>query len=393
MLAALIIEQCTGVAYSWGPEWPDPRTIQHWPGKLGHEVRNKVDTAISYDTNTGLPTSWGFLVNRSDPDQDVEDLFKLYLDHSFEDEIREHVPVQLARKWLKDYLAYLYGAIVRFFDDSIPRWKLKNISFDFSVPTTWKDPGMVADIETIISSAGFCEHTNHRAQITLTEAEAAAVAIAKQNLERGDVYVICDAGGGTTDVNLLKITTAAFGQTVLHPLSWVEGKAAGSALIDFRLEKLIFERLEKIRHVLTVEPAKLAEKMVSDRFETYKCSFGADSYNVLDLIIPVPGLPTGMDAPHAGVMDGKMTISRSTVQTLFESQLQKMYALVDTQLERLQSTHPREKAVGRSEQLKRFMLRSTVIYCISGWTWKLTICEAAVSKKVSKQWHCLAKRR
>lgn len=277
---------------------------------MGHEVRNKVDTAVAYDRKTGHPISWGFLIDHDNPDIEVQELFKLYLDYSHQDEFRENVTVELARSWFKDYLCYLYSAIARSFDDSMPRWRSKNVQFDFSVPTTWKDPGMVAEMEAIIKSAGFGEQSNFRAQVTLTEAEAAAVCVSKQHLEKGDVYIVCDAGGGTTDVNVLKITTAAYGQTILDPLSWVEGKAVGSTLIDFKMQKLLFQRLEKIRHSLPVEPARLAEKMINDRFETYKCSFGADAYNALDLVIPIPGLPSGMDFPHANISDSKLIISR-----------------------------------------------------------------------------------
>lgn len=41
----LSLKPVVGVAWSSGPEWPDPKTIQRWPGKLGHELRNKVDTS------------------------------------------------------------------------------------------------------------------------------------------------------------------------------------------------------------------------------------------------------------------------------------------------------------------------------------------------------------
>jgi hypothetical protein len=293
-----------------GPEWPAPKTIQHWPGKLGHENRNKVDTAVAYDLNTGYPASWGFLIEHDTADLEVQELFKLYLDDSHQDLFRDHVTVEEARKWFQDYLRFVYAAVGRNFDDSFPRWRSKNVEFVFSVPTTWKNPAMIAETESIIKAAGFAEQPNFRVRITLTEAEAAAVYAAKQTLEKGDVFLVCDAGGGTTDVNVLKIAAAAFGQTVLQPLSWVEGQAVGSTLLDFKMEKIIFRRLEKIRHYLPAEPAYLAQKVISDRFETFKCSFGADAFNGLDLLLPVPGLAAGMDFPHAGIRDSKIVITR-----------------------------------------------------------------------------------
>ncbi|KIW12405.1 hypothetical protein PV08_09682 [Exophiala spinifera] len=334
---------CTGVAYSWGPDWADPKTIQHWPGKLGHEIRNKVDTAIAYDKRTGNPVSWGFLVDYAAEEVEIQELFKLYLDYAYEDEFKAHATVDMARGWLKDYLTYLCNAVARNFDESLPRWRSKNVEFNFSVPTTWKEPGMITDIEGIIKSAGFTAQSNFRARVTLTEAEAAAVSVSKQHLEKGDCYVVCDAGGGTTDVNVLKIQTTASGQTILDPLSWVEGRAIGSTIIDFKMENFIRQRLEKIRHVLPMEPDLLAAKMVNHRFETYKCSFGTDAYAALDLVIPIPGLPAGSDFPHAEISDSKLIIKRADLQRLFDEQINKMTSLVDAQLHRLQSTHPREK--------------------------------------------------
>jgi hypothetical protein len=68
--------------------------------------------------------------------------------------------------------------------------------------------------------------------------------------------------------------------------------------------------LESIRHHLPEEPRMIAEKMMSDRFETFKCSFGSEATNVLDLLLPVPGMPGGMDFPQAGIWDSKMTITK-----------------------------------------------------------------------------------
>lgn len=302
--------QCTGVAYSFAPEWPEPRTILHWPGKLGHENRNKVDTAIAYNRRTGAPETWGFLIDHESHDLEVQDLFKLYLDYSHQDDFRGRATVEVARGWFKDYLCFLYSAIARTFDDLLPRWRSKSVEFVFSVPTTWKDPGMVAEIEGIIRSTGFCEQSNFRARVTLTEAEAAAVSISKQNLEKGDVYLVCDAGGGTTDVNALKIANAASGQVILEPLSWVEGKAVGSTLIDFKMQKIIFSRLEAIRYSLPEEPALLAERMISTEFEVYKCSFGSDAYSALDLWLHIPDMQPGVNLPQAGIRDSKIVVSR-----------------------------------------------------------------------------------
>src|SRR2546429_8295651 len=193
------------------PDWAAPATIQHWPGKLGHENRNKVDTAIAYDPYTGHPITWGFLIEKENRDLEVQELFKLYLDPTHRDDFRHQPTLEEARKWFTDYLRCIYQAIRQHFDDTLPRWNTKNVEFIFSVPTTWKNPAMIAETEKLIREAGFGEKHNHVVRISLTEAEAAAVYASKQSYEKGDVFLVCDAGGGTTDVNVLKVRSSTAG--------------------------------------------------------------------------------------------------------------------------------------------------------------------------------------
>ena len=89
----------TGVAYSAGPEWMRPETIQNWPGNLRGGIADKVDSKIAYDSK-GQITSWGFMVDscRVSEDCRLEELFKLYLDPDFRDPYDGAPSVQEAQK-------------------------------------------------------------------------------------------------------------------------------------------------------------------------------------------------------------------------------------------------------------------------------------------------------
>lgn len=177
------------------PEWAAPRTIQHWPGKLGFENRNKVDTITAYDPESGELVNWGFNVNKDQEDLHIQELFKLWLDPAYHSESRNQPSIYEARKWFCDYMRCLHGAIEEHLDESYARWREKKVEFLFSVPTTWKSPAMIADIEKLIKSAGFLGRSNHYVRISLTEAEAAAVFVAKETgYQQGDVFLVCDAG-------------------------------------------------------------------------------------------------------------------------------------------------------------------------------------------------------
>jgi hypothetical protein len=294
------------------PEWTAPMTIQHWPGKLSSN-RNKVDTLIAYKPGRKDAVNWGFLIDKGDSDDlEIQSLFKLYLDPAHQDQSRFRPSLPEARKWFTDYMRCIYDATTQHFDDSYARWSTKKVEFLFSVPTTWKNPAMIAETEKLIRQAGFGKNPNHTVRVSLTEAEAAAVCVSKQGYEKGDVFLVCDAGGGTTDVNILKIKSVTPGQNEIEPLDWVEGTAVGSTLIDFKAEELITSRLGQIQHMLPDSADVIAEKMVSSgSFQTYKCCFGADANSALDLFLPVPGLGIEVHLPSSSIQDSKMRITRS----------------------------------------------------------------------------------
>ncbi|KAL1618782.1 hypothetical protein SLS56_010428 [Neofusicoccum ribis] len=242
------MKNATGVSVSSAPDWESPKTIQTWPGKRAQELVNKVATTIAYDGYTGRPGLWGFLCDNIDEEKmHVQEFFKLHLDPAFQDRGEDAPSCQEAQRWFCDYLHCLLGWIEETLDATIPRYEQKRVEFLFSVPTTWKNPAMIAGMEKIIRNAGYGEKRNHVAKISLTEAEAAAVYTAKQSFEKDDVFLVCDAGGGTTDVNLLKVTSASRGNTELIPLGSVEGQAIGSTLINFHAKDIIMNNCWKSR--------------------------------------------------------------------------------------------------------------------------------------------------
>ncbi|KAK4957516.1 hypothetical protein LTR10_005481 [Elasticomyces elasticus] len=315
----------------------------NWPGKASYEMRNKVDTAIGYAAGTQHVRSWGFECDEDDASLDVEKLFKLFLDPSFVDTSGFAPTNPQARQWYRDFLAELYQCIIHFLRDRIARFDAKRIEFVFAVPTTWKSPAMIADIERLIRAAGYGKDTRQKVAITLTEAEAAAVYASKQQMQMGDVFLVCDAGGGTTDLNVLKVTSASRGKSELEPLHCNEGEAIGSTLIDHKAERLILDRLRRVEAELpTTDLESLARRMIQDRFMSYKCSFGSGIMNVPKFPLPIPDLAPGQDFPIAGIENSSVILTRQDLQALFDEQIQRICDLLDDQLRAVQSSHPEE---------------------------------------------------
>lgn len=163
-----------------GPDWPEPKTIQHWPGKMINELANKVPTALQYEYDSNTVKAWGFLCDPDNRDTDTITRFKLYLDPTHSDARQDSPSLGQARQWFHDYLCCIHNHIETTFSESFPRWKTQRTEFVFSVPTTWKNPGLVAETKRIIKKAGFgTDGPGHRVEIGLTEAEAAAVYASK----------------------------------------------------------------------------------------------------------------------------------------------------------------------------------------------------------------------
>jgi len=272
-------------------------------------MRNKVDTAIGYRVDSRGQQTWGFVCDEDDDAFEINTLFKLHLDPKYKD-VSSYAPAHdEAQEWYRDYLASLYHYIMRFFADRIPHFEAKNLEFVFSVPTTWKDPGMIADIERLIRSAGYGKQENQKVSVSLTEAEAAAVYASKQLMQKGDVFLVCDCGGGTTDINVLKVTSSAISKTQLEPLLCNEGVAIGSTLIDFKVKKMLMERLNMIRADVQGDLEAAAKRMIQDRFLSYKCAFGSGAMNVPKLPLPIPDLAPGQDFPYASVENSNIILT------------------------------------------------------------------------------------
>ncbi|EME79343.1 uncharacterized protein MYCFIDRAFT_142349 [Pseudocercospora fijiensis CIRAD86] len=319
-------QTCSGVAYSIGPDWHHPRTINLWPGSHGNIKADKVATAVGYSREKDGVQAWGFECMFGDAKLEVREQFKLTLDHDYED--YRGFESHHARRWYGDYLKCLYAEIVKFFNDSVPKWHSLHVEYSFSTPTTWTNPAMIASIEGLIKAAGFTSTPRQTVRMGLTEAEAAAIDACKTK------YASDDAGGGTTDVNLLKVKSLDDDQVELEPLDHVEGVPVGSTLIDYRMAEHIVQRLEPIADYLDGDLYCLAEEMLTGKFQTIKHSFPkplVDQY-----WLDVKGLAGAQSFPDVGIKDSRMSIARETLKGIFDHQVSQIFELIDGRLLALQ---------------------------------------------------------
>ena len=185
---------------------------------------------------------------------------------------------------------------------------------------TWRDPRLIREIEEHIVAAGFGCRPNEHANITLTEAEAAAVYALRSGITEGETFVVCDAGGGTSDVNALKVRSARLME--LEALSYTEGRDVGSMVIDHKVSRMIERRLKRLGMFADAELETVVDRMMRNSFLSYKCNFGANGYNVPKYTLPVPGLPPRMEDSEPGIEDSKIVITRYVIAAIILRQIE-----------------------------------------------------------------------
>ena len=208
-----------------------PQVIQRWPGP--YQVANKVPTAVGYSAGHKGIKSWGFECS-GDKDLDtgiaVKERFKFFLDPKvLKDTFRggptsKVWPHQDVEMWFVDFLSALHNHIVVEIIRSLQLtdWPFTTVQYVFSVPTVWEGTAVVKAFEQVVKMAGFGKAADHCIKVDYTEAEAAAIYTAWNaknqqhvrsggddradgrpsseglNLQKGDILLVCDSGGGTT---------------------------------------------------------------------------------------------------------------------------------------------------------------------------------------------------
>jgi hypothetical protein len=195
-------------------------------------------------------------------------------------------------------------------------WVNTAVEFLFSVPTTWTSLKIINHFKTIIRNAGFgVESPRHSAQVDLTEAEAAAVATLKTSavaFDKDSMFLVVDAGGGTTDLALMKVTTVDQQIPQMSSVHQVSGIGIGATLIDQLFVRLVAGRLAAYPEVTATGqlppdyPLGLAR---SHQFRTVKHKFGERAYTQPHYRIPLEGVSHTFNHAGLGINNGWMTFT------------------------------------------------------------------------------------
>lgn len=280
---------------AWRTQKTPVQVINDWPGS-GDRGERKVPTAIIYNIDDSI-SSWGFLCDDDDisvPGKTRREFFKIFVDGETLEAAQKqgiaNVPqsVEDARRFASDYLRQVYNHVKETIELQIGRrnmggWTDMEVLFLFSVPTTWVNMEVINSFKHIIRNAGFgMEGVHHLARIDLTEAEAAAVATLKTgavSFGRDSMFLTVDAGGGTTDLALMRTCSGDPNYPQMSQVAAVRGVGIGSILIDRAFAQLVTQRLMAYPDVQSYLPDDMALRMAKGHhFRIVKHKFGEKVY-------------------------------------------------------------------------------------------------------------------
>ncbi|KAM4054455.1 Hsp70 family chaperone [Hirsutella rhossiliensis] len=349
---------CTGVA------WRTPRTpvqvINDWPGS-GDRGERKVPSSLIYNADGSL-SSWGFLCaddDNWDAGRTRRDLFKLFLDNDAVAVAQEQGLVNApssaadAKRCTTDYLRKVYAHVKETIERHMglrrqmgSSWADLVVLFLFSVPTTWTRMKTIIMFKDVIRAAGFgTEGLRHEAQVDLTKAEAAAVTTLKTSVVRftaGSLFLTVDAGGGTTDLALMRITSTDAAVPQMEQVAAVRGVGIGSTLIDRAFIRLVARRLAAWPEIERQLLADVAVRMArSHHFLNLKHKFGEILYMQSVWKIPMDGVSHAFNHDGLGIENGCFLVTKEQMQSLFDTQIEGLKKEIKAQLDWLsENGHP-----------------------------------------------------
>ncbi|KAF9159923.1 Heat shock 70 kDa protein 12A [Actinomortierella ambigua] len=280
----------SGCAYACIPNDKEPKLISEWPNQRMSYA--KAPTISLYKKVKGgyEMSAWGSSVKLEREVLKSECIqlykFKPHLDESTElPPWNRPIPVPDAiADYLKAFHEYTAGQIEQQLGG---RWTRENFRYYLTVPAMWSDKAKHIMRWAAIRANLIREDDHPDRLVLVSEPEAAAVhcerTCKEYNLKHGDKFLICDAGGGTVDLIVYKVTDSPNGQT-LSEVTKGHGATCGSMLIDLNFGNFLIERLQK-------QGVKLRDHVIPSLVETFAYSLKPNFDGTNDIYLPLPWDP------------------------------------------------------------------------------------------------------
>ncbi|KAL3453558.1 hypothetical protein BJX65DRAFT_302456 [Aspergillus insuetus] len=167
----------------------------------------------------------------------------------------------------------------------------------------------------------------------VSEPEAAALyalrAIQPNSIARDDVFIVCDAGGGTVDL----ISYVVKDMDPLRLMEATKGtdRICGSMLLDNRFEDLLRNKMGAEHYDALLNKSKEATPLHwQDRVKPlFAGKFDEDDFSDVSTYIPLPG---AKDDPDARIEDGFFELTTNGIAAIFDPIVRDVVELIDGQI-------------------------------------------------------------
>ncbi|KAG9650183.1 actin-like ATPase domain-containing protein, partial [Aureobasidium melanogenum] len=282
---------------------------------------------------------WGFEV---DQDQEHIQFVKLLLDPS------QRLPEYVSRRELEarlkrvhktavqaaaDYLVNLKQHVLEQIEGRFGEYMFADTKIEFilTVPAVWSDAAKDATMKAA-ELAGMNEDDNLS---MITEPEAAALCalktVAGVNVNKKDVWIVCDAGGGTVD--LISYEIKSLSPFVIEEAVPGDGDVCGSGLINMRFQAYVKSRMGLQALEKYIEKNDRAWAQCLKHFED-RTKRDFDPERFPRKVYPIP-LWNAPDEPDADIEDNRINLSTMDLTEIFRPIIQSSLKLVHDQYEAL----------------------------------------------------------
>ncbi|PLB55168.1 actin-like ATPase domain-containing protein [Aspergillus steynii IBT 23096] len=346
----------SGIAWALEGSKNDIQVVSAWQDQRNRTYA-KVPSVIDYD-DKGRGVRWGYQVDLSTKGFRgikllLDDEQKFGYAHSLASggllEKHNKSAVQVTADYLERLVRHAKQIMLQ--DRLIPDQTDMNLRYILTVPAVWSDKAKDRTMSAAIQAGLPAEDIS-----LISEPEAAALHALRKVLpgsfSGNDVFIVCDAGGGTVDLIAYRIKT-------LEPLELVEvtegtGRVCGSLFLDERFENLVRGRMGAEKYDFLPDPCKDAVRSYwQDRVKPYyagreeksetstgpsqSCStledsdtvVGDDEYTEPDKFIPIANV---QDDPTIPIIGGCFPLSANDLERIFEPIVRDVEELVAGQV-------------------------------------------------------------
>ncbi|KAF7727817.1 hypothetical protein EC973_007048 [Apophysomyces ossiformis] len=320
--------------------------IHSWPKQSGL----RYPKLYNYDTKTLAMWGNAARIERSKGLSKHNYLFlqqyKLYLDESLDGVIRSlpegFKPVEIIADYLREFHQHVLSEMRKGFAQQFEgRYR-----YCLTVPAMWSDKAKQAMRDAAILAGIISADDHHDRLMLISEPEAAAIYCEKTceqfNMESGDEFMICDAGGGTVDLIVFNVKQDLSGNRQFRESTKGMGKSCGSAFLDKNMRKLLKAKLRKV--VNEIPPAAMETMMqhfigISSKFLLLSNRLGVedtkprfDGTEEMFLSVPMSlGLVEQTDA-SIGLFEGNLALSVEELkEKVFEPVIQDVIGCIHKQ--------------------------------------------------------------